>query len=76
MERGFSLGVQTLSDVLDAQQAAYRARSESSASLYNYLREWTRLHLLAGSPAEPLVKRVHELLDQPSDVRPIGVSPS
>jgi outer membrane protein len=70
VERGYRLGVQTLVDVLNAREDVFRARNEFAKARYVLLREWSRLNLLAGTPADAQVSDMSALLNQPGLTSP------
>ncbi len=52
MQKGFSYGVETMSEVLDAQQAEYKARRELAKSKYKYILNRVRFLKAIGSVSE------------------------
>jgi outer membrane protein len=63
-ERGYSLGVTTVSDLLDARRDLYLAQRGAATAAYDYLREWARLQLVSGELEEPALNRISSLLDR------------
>ncbi len=64
-EAGFKVGTRTIVDVLNAQQALYRAQRDLSQAQYGYLLNWLNLKQAAGNLSEHDIDQINDLLRAP-----------
>ena len=64
MERGFSYGVVTISDVIKAQQDEFSAKKDFSQAKYNYIKNRIRFMHAIGSIAEENLQEINGWLEE------------
>lgn len=64
MEKGFGYGVQTMRDVLDAQQNEFKVKRELSQSKYSYIKNKTRFLYATGMISEENLKEINHWLEK------------
>ena len=66
METGYKYGVETISEVLDAQQAEFKAKKDLSQIKYNYIKNRIRFMRAIGTISEENLKEINGWLETPS----------
>lgn len=69
MERAFKYGIETISELLDAQQEEFLAQRNLSQAKYNYIKNRIRFMRAIGMISEENIKEVNDWLE-PTDARP------
>lgn len=70
-ERGFKLGVGTMTDILNAQQEEFKAKRELSQSKYAYIKHRARFMRSVGMITEQNIQEVNNWLQPKSLVMPV-----
>ncbi len=63
MQKGFRFGIQTISDVLEAQTRVYKAKKDLLTAKYNYIKNKIRFRQAVGTLNDNILKEVNSLLE-------------